>query len=321
MKFYQVQVEVEEQEIDGDGNVCNTIQKQRKQITATEYNNAPPVAYIRESSRDRLNRLNELYANPQNLSSPVHRTESGFTIDEGNETRSGIQPKPRSTKLDQLIKSRSEWEDEAKARNSQQTRQNQIIDQIDAREASPQKSSNTKVVGVINKANVYSPQKSTGKNTMTKPIANRMTPNKKSQEINDEKNSCKKQLNLEKSYIDSLEMQGYRRRDTTTKRLEYDFNDTRENRIGKANIPSETKAEKNDKKNEANAAKKVDFTKGKCNIHRSFIENLQTIPFNYFSEIRFGIWSCSNFRNKSIYTIYNTRKRNDFIEIKSKRSS
>lgn len=214
-KIIQVQVEVEEKEIDGDGNVLSVTQKQHKQTPAIEYEAAAPSSYIRESSRDRFNRLNELYANPQNLSSPVHRTEPGFTLEDDNGARAGgIKLKPRTNKLNQLMESRREWVDESKKQETKRALKALERSQANAAKSSPAKT------GAISKFSMQSPRRSGvgAANSMTKTNA---SPAKNATN----KPAPTKQITFEKDYMDTLEMQGFKRRDTTHQRLEYNFSD------------------------------------------------------------------------------------------------
>lgn len=178
---------------------------------AIENEPAPQTAFIREYSRDRLNRLNELYANPQNLSSPVHRTEPGFTLEEDSDVKSGVKLKPRTNKLNELIQSRNEWVDEAKKKASD-AKKLEERNQTDGMPWSPAKSR------AISKLGGPSPRKY-GDGTMTKTNAS------PTQNASNKKTTQSNQVTFQKDYMDSLEMQGFKRRDTTHKRLEYNFND------------------------------------------------------------------------------------------------
>lgn len=223
-------MQVDEQEIDGDGNVLKTIQSQRKEIPSIEQiedttNVTPSNHCIRDSSKNQLDRLGALYSNPQGLSSPVHRTESAFTIEQERERRNGnLNRNNRFTKLNELTKFYNECDDEIKTQTNSQENGGNIIDRTDAK-ASPKqvtKSTEKKMVETNNR-NVNSPQK-TNTGTITKTVLNRFAPNKTQTETNDNKKSSDKQVVWDKRVMDSLEAQGFKRRDTTNKRLEYNFN-------------------------------------------------------------------------------------------------
>lgn len=220
-------MEVEEQELDGDGKVLNTIQKQRKQIKATEETHETPAtapsSCIRDSSRNQLHRLGALYSNPQDLSSPVHRTETAFAIEQepDHETRSATKLK-KSKKLAELAHSYNQWEDESVSKN--RTPKPSTCEQNDcAATASPHKAMDNQPISGIKPISA-SPRKY-GDKGATASISNRFESMEK-RETDNNKNSNNKKLNWDKGIMDSLESQGFKRRDTTHKRLEYDFNQT-----------------------------------------------------------------------------------------------
>lgn len=175
-----------------------------------------PSACIRDSSRNQLHRLGALYSNPQDLSSPVHRTETAFAIDQDNETRSNARVK-KFNKLAELANSVNQWEDETatRARANQANDNNQMANAA-ASTSKPNDSKNVSGIKSISK----SPRKF-GQTGATHSVFGRSESN----ETNENKNSTNKQLKWDKSIMDSLESQGYKRRDTTIKRLEYDFED------------------------------------------------------------------------------------------------
>lgn len=267
---------MEEQELDGDGKVLNTIQKQRKQITAIEEvhddsNATPqPSSCIRDSSRNQLHRLGALYSNPQDLSSPVHRTETAFAIEPENETRSATKLK-KFNKLAELANSYNNFEDDTKNRHPKTATTNSNSNDVQTEVAASNVNESKTVSGI--KSIVKSPRKANEK-VVSGSILNRIeTFDKK--ETDDNKNSNNKKLNWDKSIMDSLESQGFKRRDTTTKRLEYDFKeqtDGREINHKVSNVskpPSGAQASaskgavpKNDTKQQQPMAKQVEVTKG-----------------------------------------------------------
>lgn len=232
---------MEEQELDGDGKVLNTTQKQRKQIKKSEEpqdTGSAPSSCIRDSSRNQLHRLGALYSNPQDLSSPVHRTETAFSIEE-NETKSNPKLK-KSHRLAELTNSINRWEDESSSKyrpnksGSEQTSGSTSKSYETA--ASHMNSSPSKGLSGI-KPITKSPKRITEKGK-TGSILSRIESMEK-KENDDNKNSNNKQLKWDKSIMDSLESQGYKRRDTTTKRLEYDFveqTDGKESNVKVSNV-------------------------------------------------------------------------------------
>lgn len=173
-----------------------------------------PSSCIRDSSRNQLHRLGALYSNPQDLSSPVHRTETAFAIDQDNETRSNAKLK-KSNKLAELANSYNQWEDETATR----ARANKANGNNHTNGTAPStsKTGDAKIVSGI-KSTSKSPRKFGETGGISSILAR-----SESTETNENKNSPNKQLKWDKRIMDSLESQGYKRRDTTTKRLEYDF--------------------------------------------------------------------------------------------------
>lgn len=261
---------MEEQELDGDGKVLSTTSKQRKQIKTTEEpeeTGSAPSSCIRDSSRNQLHRLGALYSNPQDLSSPIHRTETAFSIEQDNETRSGTKLK-KSHRLAELTNSINRWEDESSGKY-RPNNQPEPANGSTSKSYETAKSYETKGVSGI-KPITKSPRKVTEKGK-TGSILSRIESIEK-KETDDNKNSNNKQLKWDKSIMDSLESQGFKRRDTTTKRLEYDFieqPDGKESNVKVSNIskpPSGASAihkgaiPKTDTKQEP--AKKLPVTKG-----------------------------------------------------------
>ncbi|XP_069964922.1 anillin isoform X3 [Bactrocera oleae] len=104
-KNMEVEVQVEEQNI-GDNDVeVSRIKPSLEQTTAK----------LRDTSRSRLQRLGALYANPNDLSSPIHRTEGEFYSDspvdecDGKSTK---RSKQRLGKLVELASTINQWEDD-----------------------------------------------------------------------------------------------------------------------------------------------------------------------------------------------------------------
>lgn len=268
-------MEVEEQELDENGKVLNTTQKQRKQITIEEKNDvssAAPSSLIRDPSRNQLHRLGTLYSNPQDLSSPVHRTETAFNIEDENEPRSELKLK-KYNKLAELANSYNQWEDDtinSKPRTRNPIRVEPTI--------SASKQTDAKIVSGI-KTTGKSPRK-IGEKGAIGSISSQMK-SIEMKETDDNKNSKDKKLNWDKGIMDSLESQGYKRRDTTHQRLEYNFNyqDSKVSRqppsVAKATvntgaIPKRSETKPSEPKQEP--AKKIDVSKGVVSSRAALFE-------------------------------------------------
>lgn len=250
-------MEVEEQEIDSDGNVLNSVKKQRKQITTEEIGLAsalpapvsaqqpPSTSYMRDSSRNQLHRLGALYSNPQDLSSPVHRTETAFAVEQATENALSGAKLKKSHRLAELANSINKWEDDIPPKS----RSNPLkgdTDQADAiAGSSKSKSNNVNALSGI-RSITKSPRKSAMHTTS---ILSRIESIElKEHDDNKNKNSNNKHLKWDKHIMDSLESQGYKRRDTTTKRLEYDFSAKSPERKGTNTGPSNAKMSQDKRK-------------------------------------------------------------------------
>lgn len=205
----QVQVEVEEREIDEYGNITNNAENASNERT--------PM--IRDSSRNRLQRLGALYSEPENLSSPIHRNQSRFDDEtEVDETRG--KSTTRLGKLAALASQINNWEDESSNSDAKQPKQ-------------PSSSSPTKniphIVGSSPRKNVNTsgviPKQPT--NFQTK---SNLSPTKKPTNNSDtaEKRPSK-HLKWDKHVMDALEQQGFQRRESTTSKLTYDYNEPKGN--------------------------------------------------------------------------------------------
>ncbi|KAJ6649350.1 Anillin [Pseudolycoriella hygida] len=188
----QVQVEVEEREIDEHGNICNS--------TDNASNERTPM--IRDSSRNRLQRLGALYSEPENLSSPIHRNEARFD----DETQSeGVRGKPstRIGKLAALASQINDWEDQSSVFDGKHTKQ--------STPTSPIKNLPTVVA--------TSPRKIVG----TGAIPKQTTKSIASLSEETAEKSSSKNLKWDKNVMDHLEQQGFQRRESTTSKLVYDY--------------------------------------------------------------------------------------------------
>lgn len=238
---------MEEQELDSNGKVLNTTHKQHKQnISAEDELTSTPSSCIRDSSRNQLHRLGALYSNPQDMSSPVHRTETAFNVDEEHATKSNARLK-KSTKLTELANSFNEWEDQSTAK----PRPNKVDKVIESSNVTMRKSSESKALKSI----IKSPRADSAPD-------NRQFSAEKKKEADYNKNSTQKQLVWDKNMVDSLESQGYTRRDTTHKRLEYDFAKESNDKVDSKAKPPSGASKGVVPKTASAVPSKVDVTKG-----------------------------------------------------------
>lgn len=202
-------MEVEEREIDEHGNIYNSAENTSNERT--------PM--IRDSSRNRLQRLGAMYSETENLSSPIHRNEARFD-DEAQTDENRGKTTVRLGKLAALASQISNWEDESS--NS------------DVKPTKPSTSSSpTKIPPIIVGA---SPRKIVNSGVIPKQPANvqtksNLSPTKKPSTIIPDSTEKRpsKQLKWDKNVMDHLEQQGFQRRESTTSKLIYDYNEPKDN--------------------------------------------------------------------------------------------
>lgn len=228
-----MQVEVEEQDIDEDGNVIRTTAIENKIEESTQ-------AIIRDSSRNRLQRLGALYSDSTDISSPIHRTEGKFH-EEIDETRSAAKPKNRFGKLAALASSINSWEDDSSHPDYKH---------------SSVSSSSKELPGPPKPKRLSTPKKNQEKKTATTPIKDQEkktgttpkkyaapTPPKEISKpvVSPRRNAAptppsppkateakSNQLRWDPKVMNALESQGFQRRQSNTSKLVYDYKDERE---------------------------------------------------------------------------------------------
>lgn len=214
-----MQVEVEEQDIDDDGNVI------RSQIENSEES----VPAIRDSSRNRLQRLGALYSESSDISSPIHRTEAKFH-EQIDQSQSNTKQKGRFGKLAALANSINNWEDDPSHPDYKHASKELTGPPKPKRLSSPKKDANLeKKTGTTPKKNkaptppreVVPAKPVVSPRSRVPALAPPSPP--KSNDI------TSKQLKWDQKVMDALELQGFQRRQSTTSKLVYDYkNDERE---------------------------------------------------------------------------------------------
>lgn len=269
----QVQVEVEEREIDADGNVLNTTtrsvqrkasadsigqrttpQKLQRSIAAvppstsssTETNakTASASTAIRDTSRNRLQRLGALYSENENLSSPIHRNEAridaeSLQTDGGSSGACSGRSAARSGKLAALADSMKTWEDEstpaASSTVAADRHRNKQHVAIATTTNSPGKSVSThKQSRTPSKTTTASGSSATASSSDggKRAATSGATPQKSIVRQTDRlaaggnapvDRSPAKQLKWDSNVMDSLQAQGFQRRESTTTKMVYDY--------------------------------------------------------------------------------------------------
>lgn len=166
----QVEVEVAEYEMDDDGNVL-------RKLDSKSFESA---ANIRDISRKNLKRLEALYAENEQVASPIQRTEEKFCAEDKNQNQT--RPIKKFSKLAALASDINSWEDD------------------------------------YSRHETHAAHAPTVKGAIPKIQPKSQTPEKRH-------DSPLKNLMWDKKVIDSLEAQGFTRRESTVPKLVYDYKD------------------------------------------------------------------------------------------------
>lgn len=213
----QVQVEVEEREVDEDGNVLSSTTSRSKALTAGNEADGP-AALIRDSSRNRLQRLGALYSDTENLSSPIHRNESRFDEEniQSRDMSASAKLKGRFAKLADLANSINSWEDESFNADGKDDGHAKKV-QEPVKPSNTSKSTEPKIVGMCPRKNDTHQSRVDKDSKAAAQVAT--TSGDKGAEKN---------IRWDPKVMNALESQGFKRRETTTTHLVYDYKDGRE---------------------------------------------------------------------------------------------
>ncbi|KAL7735410.1 hypothetical protein ACLKA6_019529 [Drosophila palustris] len=107
-----VQVEIQEQDMTDEEDEDEPTTAAAGEAQSMLVNQ--PLARLRDTSRNRLQRMGALYSNTDDLSSPIHRTEAQFHADDDDvdAARSPRKGKQRFGKLAALADTINQWEDD-----------------------------------------------------------------------------------------------------------------------------------------------------------------------------------------------------------------
>uniref|UniRef100_A0A1A9ZYF2 PH domain-containing protein n=1 Tax=Glossina pallidipes TaxID=7398 RepID=A0A1A9ZYF2_GLOPL len=209
-KHVEVQVQVEEQDMtttDEEQTVeaqvrttskqADGAQQERERIDQTSIS----ALKNRNTPRKCLQRLGVLYSNTGDLSSPIHRTEGQFhaDTDEGKETAC-TKPKRKLNKLVALADSINQWEDDITHHNIKASSKSSSIPP-----PKPDLPSRGRMKSIAPDSTTANEQ-----------IDNRRT-------LKDKDDGKTKQLKWHPKVINSLEAQGFQRRESSTLKLAYEF--------------------------------------------------------------------------------------------------
>ncbi|XP_035903189.1 anillin isoform X2 [Anopheles stephensi] len=218
-----LQVDLGVKELENDG----TVKKQWEHnivraLEGEKENSAEAKSLIRDQSRNQLQRLGTLYSETQDLSSPVHRTEGRFHED----MKQSSKPKPKLAKLAMLADSINNWEDDTSHPDITHHRETIVPGKEQksptARRPSPKRAGGT----VASSATVTgaTPKKYPAPN----PPKSILSPQKAGSNGGESSGAAgkpgqTKSLKWDQKVMDTLESQGFQRRESTTSKLVYDY--------------------------------------------------------------------------------------------------
>ncbi|XP_040168540.1 anillin isoform X1 [Anopheles arabiensis] len=230
-----LQVDLGVKELENDGSVKK--QWEHNIVRALEgekENSAEAKSVIRDQSRNQLQRLGTLYSETQDLSSPVHRTEGRFHEDV---KQSSNKPKPKLAKLAMLADSINNWEDDTSHPDITHHRETIVpgrerkspISSSSTRQQSPKRAgeARTGASGSSAPGTGATPKKYPAPN----PPKSILTATQKTGSNGGGEPSSgaagkpaqTKSLKWDQKVMDTLESQGFQRRESTTSKLVYDY--------------------------------------------------------------------------------------------------
>jgi actin-binding protein anillin len=186
----------------------------------SNYDSINNAVQLRDHSRKNLKRLGVLYSDTDQISSPIQRTEENFC--EKNEGESSTRQVKKFSKLISLASDINSWDDDYSHHPLKNVQQQST--------ASPRKT------GAIPKTNFSSPAK-----TQSSPLKALLPQSKQTAGPSNASPSSKKLL-WDKKVMDSLEAQGFSRRDTTGPKLVYDYSNEKPSTCAAAKISSPQKS-------------------------------------------------------------------------------
>lgn len=145
---------------------------------------------IRDTSRNRLQRLGALYSDTENLSSPIHRTEARFNVADDDKEQSSSNSREKSHKMAALTSAINNWEDETNSDYKKVIK----TTQKDKQSVKPQSKNDCALKSIL------SPKK----------------------QFDSDKNPSR-QLQWDKKIMDDLESKGFQRRESSTSKMVFDY--------------------------------------------------------------------------------------------------
>lgn len=145
---------------------------------------------IRDTSRNRLQRLGALYSETENLSSPIHRTEARFNVADEDKEHSSSNAREKSHKMAALTSAINNWEDETISDHKKVTKTNQNNKQC----VKPQSKNDCALKSILSPKKTFDSDKAPSR-----------------------------QLQWDKKIMDDLESKGFQRRESSSSKMTYDY--------------------------------------------------------------------------------------------------
>ncbi|XP_030368854.1 anillin isoform X2 [Scaptodrosophila lebanonensis] len=198
-----VQVEIQEQDVTDDEEQCQGGAEVHEPVVNQ------PLARLRDTSRNRLQRMGALYSNTNDLSSPIHRTEGQFHADDDDvdaygHTHSPRKAKQRFGKLAALANTINQWEDDTAHHDAHRP-----LSTVPPQK--PDLPSRHAIGSVEKKTKSQAPQPPRCVPANNDAVDDAMKVNKT------------KQLKWDPKVLSSLEAQGFQRRESSTIKHTYDY--------------------------------------------------------------------------------------------------
>ncbi|CRK98137.1 CLUMA_CG011505, isoform A [Clunio marinus] len=190
----QVEVEVAECEFDDHGKMIKSGDTLNNSLS--NFEQTKESIKIRDHSRKNLRRLGALYSDAEEISSPIHRNEDNFC--EKTETEKSMKSFKKFSKLASLANNINSWDDDY---SHHATKTVQVLDPA-KKQGTPSKLDETRIQSKSSAAKLSSNPSLQSETSASKPSS--------------------ANLLWDKKVIDSLEAQGFTRRETSGPKLIYD---------------------------------------------------------------------------------------------------
>ncbi|KAG5677348.1 hypothetical protein PVAND_007113 [Polypedilum vanderplanki] len=261
----QVEVEVAECEFDENGKI---IKKGETVNSLSNFDNT--AVQLSDHSRKNLKRLGALYSETDQISSPIQRTEENFCE---TEPRNTARPVIKFSKLAALASDINNWDDDY-SHHSTITK--------------TQVSSPKKTFEVNKNKLTSSPAKTNASSSSdygSEKIRNTNLSSTQKDSLKSSTASSPKKLMWDKKVIDSLEAQGFARRETSIPKLVYDYSNEKPTTSKESASPAKTVSSKSLENKSIDSSCKKEIPQIKSSVKPS---SISSIKGNESKNVRFS---------------------------------